>query len=181
MGDAELMDRIRAVLGAEALGEAAAKIAAVDAANTRVFAASLGALQQNSQSNIGRIAYNTGLAIAAGAGEHSCDPADPCDPADRCDAAEPLDGVSLTQRAESLGVRINTFRKAHVRMHNTNHSIPPPQALEDGCYCWAKRKVRIDATNSRVLDMGTRFWHSDDVSRASGDSGKLHWCCVGIP
>lgn len=35
-------------------------------------------------------------------------------------------------------------------------------------------------TNPRVLDMGTKFWHSDDVSRASGDSGKLHWCCVTI-
>ena len=176
MNDAVLMGKMRAMLGAEALGEEAAKVAAVNAANTRTFAASLGALQQNSQSNIGRIAFTTGLSIAAGAGEHTCDPANPCDPADRCDAAEVLDGVSLTQRAKSLGVRINTFREAHVRMHNTNHSIPPAQALEDGRYCWTSRKVRSDATNPRGLDLGIRFWHPDDVTRASGDSGELHLC-----
>lgn len=69
-------------------------------------------------------------------------------------------------------MRADTFREAHVRMHRTNHSIPPPQALEEGRYCWATRKIRSDATDQRVLDLAYRFWHSDNVSRASGDSGE---------
>lgn len=126
------MNRTRAMLGVEALGEAAAKVAAVDAANTRVFAASLRALQQHSQSNIGRIAYTIGLAIAAGAGEHTCVPADPCDPSDRCDAAEPLDGVSLTQRAESR--RQDQHFPGSTRPDAQREPLhTPPQALEADC------------------------------------------------
>lgn len=147
-------------------------VAAVNAENTRAMAASLAELQQHYHSNIGRVAYNTVLAAAAGGGRHTCCPDSPCDPANCCPPCEPEGGVTLTDRARSLGVRAETFRDAHVRMHQTDHSIPPPQALEQGRYCWATRKIRSDATDQRVLDLARRFWHTDDVSRASGDSGE---------
>lgn len=167
--DPVLMEEMKAILVAEALGPTRAKQAAVDAAITRMAAASLEALRQNcNRSDMDRIAYDTALAAVAGAGEHTCDPADPCDPANRCDAAEPRNGATLAKRAERLGVSFATFREAHIRMHNTNHSVPPEQALEEGCYLWARRKLtRSDATDRRVLDKGKKFWHSDDVSRAT--------------
>lgn len=146
-------------------------VAAVDAENTRAMGCSLAALQKNCKSNIGRIAYNTALAVAAGAGEHTCSPEDPCDPTERCLPAEPKGGVTLRQRAESLGVREKTFREAHVRMHSVDHSVAPSEAVEEGRYCWAARKERSDKTDSRVLALAYRHWHSDDVSRGCGDSG----------
>ncbi|CAB1114159.1 unnamed protein product [Ectocarpus sp. CCAP 1310/34] len=159
-------EEMRTMLGVQGLEG----VAAVHAENTRTMAASLAALKGKSQSNIGRVAYTTVLAAVAGAGEHTCSPTDPCNPAERCPPAEPQGGVSFAQRAESLGVREKTFRAAHVRMHHTDHTIPPPQALEEGRYCWTTRKTRSDATDERVLELAIRFWHCDDVSRASGDS-----------
>ena len=88
-----------------ALGAAAANVACVNAANTRAVAASLEALKQHCKSNISRVSYSTALAAIAGAGEHTCDPADPCDPAHRCAPSELPDGVGLAQRAGSPGVR----------------------------------------------------------------------------
>ncbi|CAM9212837.1 unnamed protein product [Ectocarpus sp. 12 AP-2014] len=166
--DPVLEEEMRTMLGVQGLEGKAA----VHAENTRAMAASLAALKGKSQSNIGRVAYTTVLAAVAGAGEHTCSPTDPCNPAERCPPAEPQGGVSFAQRAESLGVREKTFRAAHVRMHHTDHTIPPPQALEEGRYCWTRRKTRSDATDERVLELAIRFWHSDDVSRASGDSVK---------
>ncbi|CAB1096106.1 unnamed protein product [Ectocarpus sp. CCAP 1310/34] len=164
--DPVLEEEMRTMLGVQGLEG----VAAAHAENTRAMAASLAALKGKSQSNIGRVAYTTVLAAVAGAGEHTCSPTDPCNPAERCPPAEPQGGVSFAQRAESLGVREKTFRAAYVRMHHTDHTIPPPQALEEGRYCWTTRKTRSDATDERVLELAIRFWHCDDVSRASGDS-----------
>ena len=149
--------------------------AAVNAENTRAMATSLQALKKNCKTNIGRIAYNTVLAAAAGAGEHVCSPDDPCDPARRCPPAAPEGGVTMAQRAESLGVRTKTFRDGHWRMHLTDHSIHPAQAVEEGRYCWVQKKRRNDAMDERVQDLAVRWWHSDEVSRASGDSGDQTW------
>lgn len=168
--DPLLMTQMREMLAKQDGGAAAA---AVDAEIVRSVAASLGAMKRGSKSNTGRIAYNTVLAAVAGAGEHTCDPAHPCSPAARCPPGQPRDAAaSLTARAERLGVRPNTYRQAHVRMHNANLSIPPKEALDEGRYLWTKPKTRSDATDERVVDLATRYWHSDDISRASGDSGK---------
>ncbi|CAB1110877.1 unnamed protein product [Ectocarpus sp. CCAP 1310/34] len=78
-------------------------------------------------------------------------PTDPCNPAERCPPAAPQGGVSFAQRAENLRVRGKTLRAAHVRMHHADHTIPPPQALEQGRYCWTTHKTRSDATDERVL------------------------------
>lgn len=58
-------------------------------------------------------------------------------------------------------------------MENANFYVPPQQALKEGRYLWADRKTRSDVTDSRVTDLARRYWHSYDVSRASGDSGEL--------
>ncbi|CAM9677252.1 unnamed protein product [Pylaiella littoralis] len=178
-GDPVLMEQMRKMLaeqdgGAAAAAAAAARDSAIDAEIVRSTAASLEAMKEGSKSNVGRIAYNTVLAAVAGAGEHICDPAHPCNPAARCPPAPPQGAAaSFTRRAERLGIRPNTYREAHVRMHNANLSIPPKEALDEGRYLWAERKTRSDATDRRVVDLATRYWHSDDISRASGDSGKI--------
>ncbi|CAM9190735.1 unnamed protein product [Ectocarpus sp. 13 AM-2016] len=55
-------------------------------------------------------------------------------------------------------------------MHKIDHTIPPKDALEKGRYLWAPRKERSDKMDERVMGLARRFWHSDDISRASGDS-----------
>ncbi|CAB1112362.1 unnamed protein product [Ectocarpus sp. CCAP 1310/34] len=62
--DHVLMERVRAMLGASAADQAAAKEAAVNAANTRALRASLQALKRHSNSSIGWTAYTTALAVA---------------------------------------------------------------------------------------------------------------------
>lgn len=150
--DPVLEEELRVQLGLPDPGSKAA----VDAENTRALASSLDVLQMNCKSNIGRIAYNIVLSAAAGAGEHTCCPENPCDPAQRCPPAQPKSGVTLPQRAESLGVRENTFHDAHVRMHHVDHSVTPSEALEEGRYCYAARKIRSDKTDSSVLDLAYR-------------------------
>lgn len=56
-------------------------------------------------------------------------------------------------------------------MRLTDYSIPPAQAVEKGRYCWGRWKTRSDATDPRVTELAGRYWHTDDISRASGDSG----------
>ncbi|CAB1114872.1 unnamed protein product [Ectocarpus sp. CCAP 1310/34] len=170
--DHVLMERVRAMLGASAADQAAAKEAAVNAANTRALRASLQALKRHSNSSIGWTAYTTALATAAGAGEHTCPDPNLCPPGNRCKPAEP-GGVSFAERAKSLGIRYETFSDARVRMHNTNHDIAPRDAVSDGCYVYNERKTRSDVTNPEVMALAKAFWHSDDVSRATGNSGKL--------
>lgn len=142
--------------------------AAVNAENTRAMATSLQALKKNCKTNIGRIAYNTVLAAAAGAGEHVCSPDDPCDPARRCPPAAPEGGVTMAQRAESLGVRTKTFRDGHWRMHLTDHSIHPGTGCGRGALLLGGTQGK---ERPRVLELAGRFWHTDAISRASGDSG----------
>ncbi|CAN0437428.1 unnamed protein product [Ectocarpus sp. 8 AP-2014] len=170
--DPVLMERVRALLRAGAMEKAAAKAAAVDGANTRALRASLQALKRHHTSNIGRIADTTALAAAAGVGAHTCDPADPCRPGERCDSVEP-GGVSLAERARSLEIRCKTFTEACSRMHNTNHDLAPEKALADGCYMYSERKTRSDATNLEVMALARLYWHSDDVSRPTGN-GEIY-------
>ncbi|CAB1100646.1 unnamed protein product [Ectocarpus sp. CCAP 1310/34] len=79
---------------------------------------------------------------------------------------------AFAARAQGLGVRDGTFRAARTRMHRTDHAIPPQEALEKGRYLWAPRKERSDKMDERVMGLARRFWHSDDISRASGNSGE---------
>ncbi|CAB1097191.1 unnamed protein product [Ectocarpus sp. CCAP 1310/34] len=122
--DPVLMERVRAMLDAGAEEQAAANVAAIDAANTRALP----------------------LAVAAGAGEHTCTDTNVCHPGQRCKPVE-SGGVSLAERANSLGIRHETFSDARRRMHNTNHDIAPKIAASEGCYVYNERKTRSDVTN----------------------------------
>ncbi|CAB1104771.1 unnamed protein product [Ectocarpus sp. CCAP 1310/34] len=138
--DPVLMERVRAMLDAGAAEQAAAKVAAIDAANTRALRASLQALKQHCNSSTGWTTYQTALAVAAGAGEHTCTDTDVCHPGQRCKPVE-SGGVSLAERANSLGIRHETFSDARWRMHNTNHDIAPKIAVSEGCYVDARRRM----------------------------------------
>ncbi|CAM9748838.1 unnamed protein product, partial [Ectocarpus sp. 13 AM-2016] len=89
-------------------------------------------------SSIGWTTYQTALAVAAGAGEHTCTDTDVCHPGQRCQPVE-SGGVSLAERANSLGIRHETFSDARRRMHNTNHDIAPKIAVSEGCYVYNER------------------------------------------
>lgn len=177
MADPELLKELGEMVGGQNLAAEATRKAAIHEENTRAMAASLVALKHHAKTTIGRNTYNAVLAAVAGAGEHTCNPALPCNPTHRCPPAAPgHPAVSLAARAESLGVRDGTFREARARMHGVNLSVPPQQAVEQGRYLWSYRNTRNDATDQCVLDLARRFWHSDDISRASGNSGT---CCGG--
>ena len=92
------------------------------------------------------------MACFAGTGEHSAH-------------------VSLKARAESIGVRRGTLAEAQQRMQAARHDILPASALESGEYIWTKREKRNDATSDEILALAKRYWHCDDVSRATGNSG----------
>ncbi|CAN0331182.1 unnamed protein product [Pylaiella littoralis] len=149
------MQQLREMLGTEELGAAAARVAAANAGIVRGAAAALEGMKRHSKTSIGRMVYNCALGTVVGEGEHTSDPA-----------------ASLATRAEVLGVRPATYREANARMRKVDFSVPPQQALEEGHYLWAERKTRRDVRHPRVVDLAKRYWHCDDVSRASGDSGK---------
>ena len=46
-------------------------------------------------------------------------------------------------------------------------------ALESNEYIWTKREKRSNATSDESLALAKRYWHCDDVSRATGNSGDL--------
>ena len=142
---------------AEAAAEAAAK-AALNEVNMREIGTSLEALRGNCYTERGRVAYQTVLAAVAGTGEHSTD-------------AEGLNDAGVTKRAESYGVRFETFKDAQDRMKRARHDLAPDEAFESGQYVYDQRKKRSDCTHPGCLDLARRFWHSDDVSRATGNSG----------
>lgn len=58
-------------------------------------------------------------------------------------------------------------------MHNTDHDVAPQQAVVEGTYIHSERKTRSDVTHPEVTAYMRVYWHSDDVSRATGNSGKL--------
>ncbi|CAB1101149.1 unnamed protein product [Ectocarpus sp. CCAP 1310/34] len=155
--DPVLMERVRAMLDADAAEQAAAKVAAIDAANTRALRASLQALKQHCNSSIGWTTYQTALAVAAGAGEHTSIDTDVCHPGQRCKPFE-SGGVSLAERANSLGIRRETFSVARRRMP-TRTTTSPPRSL----------RVR-DATLAPTLDQS--MWEKEDEGREEVEEGE---------
>eukprot|EP00904_Undaria_pinnatifida_P011637 jgi/Undpi1/7603/HiC_scaffold_23.g10076.m1 len=137
--------------------EAAAK-AALNEINMREITTSLKALRGQCRTERGRIAYQTALATVAGTGEHSCGDDNASD-------------AGITKRAESFGVRFETFKDAQGRMQRARHDLHPDEAFGSGQYIYDCRKKRSDTTDPECLDLARRFWHNDDVSRATGNSG----------
>lgn len=128
--------------------------AAVHAATTREAAASVRSLRENAQSDVGRRTYQAALSVLVGTGERS-------------------EGVSSARRAASLGIRPQTFRDAEGRMKSARHDLPPAEAVAQGAYVYNERKTRSDATSEELVVLMRQFWHSDDVSRATGNSGEI--------
>ena len=115
--------------------------------------ASLLVLSRQMRYEGGRIARQTIMACVAGTGRNS-------------------NGTSLALRAASLGVRSDVFAEAQKRMQRVLHDAPPTEAIASGRYLWTRREKRNDATDSELLAMAKRVWHSDDISRATGNSGE---------
>lgn len=86
---------------------------------------------------------------------------------------ERSEGVSSARQAASLGIRPQTFRDAEERMKNARHDLPPAEAVAQGAYVYNERKTRSDATSEELVVLMRRFWHGDDVSRATGNSGEI--------
>ena len=136
---------------------AAAK-AALNEVNMREIGSSLETLRLKCHTERGRISYQTVVAAIAGTGEHS--------------PATPGSGdAGLANRAESFGVRFETFKDGQDRMKRSRHDLHPDEALKSGRYVYDQREERSDRMSSECLDLARRFWHNDDVSGATGTSG----------
>ena len=152
-------EQIQSSVATPGAAEAAAE-AALNEINMREIATSLEALRGQCRTERGRIAYQIALAAVAGTGEHSCGDDNASD-------------AGITKRAESFGVRFETFKDAQGRMKRARHDLHPDEAFGSGQYIYDCRKKRSDTTDPECLDLARRFWHNDDVSRATGNSGDF--------
>ena len=48
----------------------------------------------------------------------------------------------------------------------------PPPPIVERLLLLTRRKKRNDATDSELLDMAKKLWHSGDISRVRGNSGE---------
>lgn len=57
-------------------------------------------------------------------------------------------------------------------MKKARHDVSPQEALNLGLYLYSSRRKRSDAKDEECLDLARQYWHNDDISRATGNSGK---------
>ena len=86
-------------------------------------------------------------------------------------AGEHSKGTSLTSRAASFGVRSDASGEALKRMRRVLRDAPSADAIASGRYLLIRREKRNDATDSELLYMAKKFWHSEDIVRIPGKPG----------
>ena len=57
-------------------------------------------------------------------------------------------------------------------MQRVLRDAPSVVVIASGRYLLTRREKRNDATDSELLDMAKRFWHSEDIARVPGNSGE---------
>ena len=95
--------------------------------------------------------------------------------------------VTAKRRAELLGVHPEHLVGAKERVRRLRSDLTPAQAMDEGDYWFQPRDKRSDATPPEVLGLMKRFWHTDGISRASGNSSDRYvegveetWCCLPL-
>ena len=71
--------------------------------------------------------------------------------------------------AEILDVHPDFFSVARKRAKRLRADMPPSAALNEGAYWYQPRLRRCDAASPELMQMMGRFWHTDGVSRPSGE------------
>ena len=59
---------------------------------------------------------------------------------------------------------------AKKRVRRLRSDLTPSLAMDEGAYWFQPRGKRSDTTPPEVLELMKRFWHTDGISRASGNS-----------
>ena len=80
--------------------------------------------------------------------------------------------VTAKRKAELLGVHPEHFVGANRRVARLRSDLAPEEALAEGPYWFQPRGKRSDATPPELLELMKRFWHTNEVSRASGNSSN---------
>lgn len=83
------------------------------------------------------------------------------------------DGDSSTsgrRRAAALGVNEKAFNFAAARAKKLMADLSPAEAIKNGVYWFWPRAKRSDAASDELVLLMRQYWHSDEVSRATGNS-----------
>lgn len=80
--------------------------------------------------------------------------------------------MTAKRKAKILGVHPDHFTAARQRAKMLKPDIYPTVAMDDGSYWFHPRSKRSDAAPPELVELMKRFWHTDEVSRATGNSAN---------
>lgn len=80
--------------------------------------------------------------------------------------------VTAKRMAEILDVHPDFFSVARKRAKRLRADIAPSEAIDEGAYWYQPRIRRCDAASPELVQLMERFWHTDGVSRPSGNQSS---------
>lgn len=81
--------------------------------------------------------------------------------------------VTAKRKSEIFGVHPEHLVAARRRVTALRPELPPLQAIDEKAYYFHPRTKRSDATPPEMLELMGTFWHTDGISRASGNSKDI--------
>ena len=84
--------------------------------------------------------------------------------------------VPAKRKAEILGVHPRYFSTARQHARLLRPDISPTAAMDEGTYWFHPRSRRSDATPPELVELMKRFWHTDVVSRVTGNAANRDMC-----
>ena len=79
--------------------------------------------------------------------------------------------MSIKRKAGALGVREGAWSYVVKRVKQLQADLHPREAIKKGVYSFWPRAQRSDATSEKLMELMRQYWHDDQVSRATGNSG----------
>ena len=80
--------------------------------------------------------------------------------------------MSRKCKAGALGVREGAWSYAVKRVKQLQADLHPREAIKKkGVYWFWTRAQRSDATSEKLMELMRQYWHDDQVSRATVNSG----------
>lgn len=80
--------------------------------------------------------------------------------------------VTGKRKADYLEVRKASFSAARQRARQLQAELTPDDAIAAGTYWYTPRARRSDAASPELLLLMRQYWHTDEVSRAKGNSAE---------
>ena len=78
--------------------------------------------------------------------------------------------MSAERKADAIGVCKQTFNFAVDRAERLRADLHPTEARKSGDYWFWPRAQRSDAASAELVLLMRKYWHTDEVSRATGNS-----------